>query len=85
MRWQRVHEFFSERNIDSEVGEIAVIDADQLGTRVQRALDFLVIMCFHEHVKSNAARRCQEVAQLCVVQRAHNQQHRIGTGRARFE
>ena len=60
------------------VVEVAVVDPDHVGVGLQRPLQLTLVVDLDQAVEVEAARLLVERAQLGVVERADDQQHRVG-------
>ena len=68
-------------DVDAEVGEVAVVDADQLGIdRLERPLELLVVVHLDEHVEVELGGLRVQRGQRVVLERGDDQQDRVGAG-----
>ena len=67
-------------DVDGEVAEIAVVDADHLGLDLQRALELLLVVDLDEHVEVERPCLAVQREQRLGLERRDDQQHRVGAG-----
>ena len=72
------------REIDGEVAQVAVVDADQPRLQLQRAVQFGAVVDLHQHVHAAIHRRRLDLGRLRVVERGHDDQNGVGTDRPRL-
>jgi hypothetical protein len=65
--------------------EVAVVDADQLGTEAKRPLELSLVMHFSQQVHSERPRRKFQVARECVIHGGHDDEDAVGTESARLK
>ena len=58
--------------------EITVVDSDHTGTGLQRSIDLIMSMGFHQCFQIEFANRDQQVSKLSWLKHSNNQQHRTG-------
>ncbi len=67
-----------------EGAQVAVVDADHRRRHLQRALQFVDVMHFHQHVHAQRQRQLGQRGQLGIVQRGDDQQDAVGAQHARL-
>src|SRR5688572_6403406 len=69
---------------DREITQVAVVDADQRRTQLQRTVELDGVVHFDEDIEPVTDRGILQVAESRIVQRRDDQQDRIGAERAGF-
>lgn len=70
--------------VHREVAQIAVVDPDDLGPHVDRATQLGAVVNLHEHIESQLARGAVQRGERGLIERRHDQQHRVGARGARL-
>ena len=71
-------------DVDAEVREVAVVDADHLGVDVQGDLELVLVVDLDEHVQVERAGVAMEREQRVGLDRGDDQQDRVGAGGRRL-
>ena len=65
--------------VDGEVDEVAVVDADDVGVGdLERAVELVLVVDLDEHVEVEAERLAVQLGEVLVAQRGDDQQDRVG-------
>ena len=71
-------------DVDREVGEVAVVDAEDVGVDVERALELVLVVDLDEDVEIQPARLSVQLVELVVVEHGDDQEDRVRAGRRRL-
>ena len=77
-------QFIGAGEVDREVAQVAIVDADQPGPEDERAVEFRGVMDFDQHVHAMGEGGGFDLGHLCVGERRDDDQDRISAERARF-
>ena len=68
-----------------EAAQIPVVDADQAAIERYRAVEFIAVVDFDEHIEADFGGAIGKLAQLRIGQRRHDEQDAVGAREPRFE
>src|SRR3954470_6272289 len=77
-------QFVGALDVDAEVAEVAVVEAEDVRVDVERALELLLVMDLDEHVEVEAARLLVQLVEVVVLERGDDQQDGVRAGGGRF-
>src|SRR5881227_2440594 len=72
-------------DVDAEVGEVAVVDADVVGVNLEGDLQLLLAVDLDEHIEVDGPRLLIQAREVPPLQRGDDQQEGVGAGRRGLE
>ena len=72
-------------HVHPEGAQVAIVDANEVATEIQRASEFVVIVHLTEHVEGQSAGDRMQAAQLLAGERSDDEENGVGVMGARFQ